>query len=687
MKYPTSAFSLAVLALAVTQVHAQSPDLEEIVVTADFRRSNLNDIPASIAVLDDELFATRQARHIEDVLLNAPNVNVSSGASRARFYQLRGIGESGQFTEPLNPSVGMLIDGVDFSGIATSALLYDTEQVEILMGPQGTRYGSNALAGLINVHSKSPTERFAYGVELGSENYDGQNVGGYVSGPVTDSLGMRLSAQRLRSDGYGKNLYLNRHTNTRDERSVRLATHWQIDEDLSAELTLAQMKTDNGYDTFSLDNGRDTWSDEPGFDEQDTRLASLRLRHDGSDYFTLETYVGLGRNESAYGYDEDWVYVGFHPDEYSSTDALFRDHDSASFEVRVLSKEASALFDGRTSWVAGIYRLRQNTDLVREYTYLDAPFTSDYGTRRTAFYLDTTTQLTDRLSLDLGLRYERYQGHYDDSADVHFSPDEDLGGGRVSLNYQLLDDLMAYAAVSRGYKTGGFNIEGTLDADLREYDTETLWNYEAGLKGSFLDGALHMQAALFWMDRRDVQISSSTLRVRDDGSTEFIDFIGNAADGFNRGLELSLRYVPTDTLQLYSSLGLLDTEYQDFINSAGKDLSGRDQAHAPRRQYTVGMSWQALPSLSLDLNMQGRSAFYFSDSHDSRSRSYDLVNASARWQLAQWTLTVWGRNLTDKDYEVRGYFFGNDPRDGYEDHTYVQWGEPRRFGVTVNYDF
>jgi outer membrane receptor for ferric coprogen and ferric-rhodotorulic acid len=221
---------------------------------------------------------------------------------------------------------------------------------------------------------------------------------------------------------------------------------------------------------------------------------------------------------------------------------------------------------------------------------------------------------------------------------------------------------------------------------LRQYRAETLWNYETGLKGSLFDHALHLQAALFWMNRGNVQISSSTLRVRADGSTEFIDYVGNAANGYNRGLELSLRYFAANAVQLYSNIGLLDTGYQNFINSMGDNLSGRDQAHAPRYQYSIGSTWQPWPRLTLDFNAQGRAGFYFSDSNSSRSQAYTLFNASARWQMGRWNFTLWGRNLSNQNYAVRGYFFGNDPRDGYADHTYVQLGEPRRYGVSVNVD-
>jgi hypothetical protein len=189
------------------------------------------------------------------------------------------------------------------------------------------------------------------------------------------------------------------------------------------------------------------------------------------------------------------------------------------------------------------------------------------------------------------------------------------------------------------------------------------------------------------MDRNDVQISSSTVRLRGDGSSEFIAYTGNAASGTNFGVELSAQLRLTDKVNVYSTLGLLDTEYQDFINSEGQDLDGRQQAHAPRYQYTIGTGWDLLPGLTLDINVQGRDSFYFSDSHYGQSTPYDLLNASLTWTKGLWQTTLWGRNLTDEDYAVRGYFFGNDPRDGYTSKDYTQLGEPLRYGLTVKLDF
>lgn len=673
------------LLLSALPVVAQ-PAVEEIIVTADYRQHAEDDIAASISVIDTQTMASRNAQHLEDVLLNAPNVNFASGASRARFIQVRGIGERGQFTEPLNPSVGVMIDGVDFSGIGSAAMLYDMEQVEILLGPQGTRYGSNALAGLINLQSKAPTTEQSYGLQVQAGNAQERGVAGFISGAAGDNLFYRLSAQQLDSDGFSDNLFLGRPTNTRDESTVRGKLRWQASDTEQLDITAAWIDLDNGYDAFSLDNVRDTLSDEPGFDRQDSTLGSVHFTSSRFDAFDLEILGGYASSDIAYGYDEDWVHAGFHPWEYASTDHYFRDRDTASAEVRLVSGDAGALFAGRTSWVAGIYSLQQDVDLLRDYTFLADAFTSRYSIDRFAVYAETATTLTDQWSLDVGLRSERFSAGYTDSNALAFSPDDDLFGGKLGINFRTASDNLFYASVSRGYKSAGFNTDGSLDADLREFGSETLWNMEAGFKGTVLDN-VQLRLAIFRMERDDVQISSSLVRVRSDGSAEFIAYTGNAAGGTNSGVELSGQWFASDSLRLYGSLGLLDAEYEDFINAAGENLDGRQQAHAPDYQFTLGAGIALTPDLALDVNVQGRDAFYFSDSHDVRSSSYALLNASLAYTRDNLTATLWGRNLADEDYYVRGFYFGNDPRDGYTAKGYTQLGEPVRYGLTITLEF
>ena len=166
--FRSASTSISIVALLVSSTWSQADTpLNEILVTADFRDATLLATPASLTVLNKEIIDRRHAVHLEQLLNVAPNVNFSSGASRGRFIQIRGIGERSQFIEPLNPSVGILVDGIDFTGIAGAATTMDLQQVEILRGPQGTLYGANALAGLILLKANQPTGETGGNVGLG----------------------------------------------------------------------------------------------------------------------------------------------------------------------------------------------------------------------------------------------------------------------------------------------------------------------------------------------------------------------------------------------------------------------------------------------------------------------------------------------------------------------------------------
>ncbi|MGK0440215.1 MAG: outer membrane receptor protein involved in Fe transport, partial [Paracoccaceae bacterium] len=164
----------AFLGLTMTTHFAQAQkktSLEEIIVTAELLESNALRLPNSVTVIDNALIEERNAQHLEDLLGLAPNVNFASGASRGRFIQIRGIGERSEFQAPIINSVGVLVDGIDLTGIAMAASTLDVQQVEILRGPQGTLYGANALAGLINIVSNKPSEQFYGRITAGLEDF------------------------------------------------------------------------------------------------------------------------------------------------------------------------------------------------------------------------------------------------------------------------------------------------------------------------------------------------------------------------------------------------------------------------------------------------------------------------------------------------------------------------------------
>jgi len=687
----------------------QENALQEVVVTATFRELDILTVPASLTVLDQQVIAERGGEHLQDILNNAPNVNFASGASRGRYLQIRGIGERSQFVDPVNPSVGMLIDDIDVSGMGNAATLFDVRQVEILRGPQGTRFGANALAGMVNIRTNEPSEAFEALVSSGYGNYDSWHMGTVVSGPLAEGLLGRMAVQQKRSDGYIDNDFLGRdNTNNIDELSTRGKLRWLVHDDLSIDLTGFYADIDNGYDAFSLDNTRHTLSDQPGHDRQETTAFALSSTWTGHQAFTLKTFVSWSDSNLEYGFDEDWSYNGLCTGtacdgwEYSSTDNYRRDREASRFEMRFISTQAGQLA-GHTDWVMGVYYDQKDADLSRAFfdwvLYSPAIFDSRYEAENLALYGELSRPLNERLTLTVGGRWEHFEADYSDSRAVKASPEEDLWGGQISLEYSFDDNTLFYGLVSRGYKAGGVNGEAVGRAasngfapsvisflnERLEFDTETLLNYELGLKGRYFDDNVRLRMAAFLMDRDDMQLKGWY----NEGPT-FVDYIDNAASGENIGLEFEALWQLNPRLELFLNLGWLDTEIDNFIVKGDSGLlnkSGRDQAHAPKYQFNIGGRFDFGDGFYARLEAEGKDSFYFSDSHDQQSESYELFNASFGYQSLHWDITLWARNLTDEDYATRGFYFGNDPRKFYVDEEYVQYGEPRVVGANATYRF
>ena len=276
--------------LLVNSVFGQET-IDEITVTADFRaRSELN-IPASISVLDKVFIEKSSTQHFQDLIYTIPNLNWSGDENRPRYFQIRGIGELEQYQGAPNPSVGFLIDDIDYSGIGSVATLFDIEQIEVLRGPQSGRYGANALAGLIYMRSVAPTEDFSRKIQLRIAG-DNEIAAGLAFGGPTEILNnanYRLSIHRHQSDGFRDNAFLNlRDTNQRQETSLRGKLIWNLADDWSFDLTTMFIDINDGYDAFSINNSMTMLSDKPGKDAQRSSGASLKAIYTAFDSYTIE---------------------------------------------------------------------------------------------------------------------------------------------------------------------------------------------------------------------------------------------------------------------------------------------------------------------------------------------------------------------------------------------------------------
>jgi outer membrane receptor protein involved in Fe transport len=669
---------------AGSAVASPSPPLEEIIVTASLRGQPVAALPASVTVLGQETLQSAGLQHFADVLGLVPNLNWSGGTSRPRFFQVRGVGELEQYQGAPNPSVGFLIDDIDLSGVGMPATLFDTRQVEVLRGPQGTRYGANALAGLVKIKTRDASTTPDFHAEVTGADHDTWSAGMAGGGPVGESgSAWRVAGQRFSSVGFLHNAYLDRDdTNGRDETTLRGMLRWALAPDWRADLAALYVDIDNGFDAFAPDNSRTMLSDKPGRDAQRTRGVSADIAGSLGRY-TVRSVSAYATSDSVYSFDGDWgndAYWGeFAPYDYFSRYARAR--STLSQDLRIESDPG-----GAAVWVAGVYAQRLDEDSRQRDEFagelLRPVLDTDYGASSLAAYGEVEWKLPREMSLTAGMRVETRSADYSDSDGARFDPRDTMVGGQVSLQGPLGASNQWYATVARGYKAGGFNIGQFVPDERRRFTPEYLWNAESGMRFSDADAQVQGDVAIFYMWREDQQVATS-FQLDPGDPLSYVFFTDNAAKGRNYGLEASLNWQAIERLQIGATLGLLRTEYVGYRYGA-RNLDGREQAHAPGYQYSLSAQWGGGPGWMARADLNGVDAFYFDTSHDQRSDPYALLNLRAGYSSGPWSVEAWARNVTNERYAVRGFYFGLEPPD-FADKLYVQRGDGRLAGITLQW--
>jgi iron complex outermembrane receptor protein len=673
---------------------AADASLEEVVVTADLRDRELANLPASATVLDSQTLEMTGVQHFQDVLALVPNLNWSAGTSRPRFFQLRGIGELEQWQGAPNPSVGFLIDGIDFSGVGMPATLSDVERIEVLRGPQGTAYGANALAGLISVNTRAPRRDPEASANLTIGDHGTAGVSAVLGGPVgSGESAWRLSAGSYRSDGFRRDSYLGRDdTNGYEETNVRLRATTRPTDDLRADFTLMWVDLDNGYDAFAIDNSRTTLSDKPGQDAQRARAAAMRLDYTGAAAFDVVSRTAFGDSRSVYSFDGDWgndqSWGADSPYDYFQR--FDRDRRAISEDLRLVS-HADVEQGAGFAWLAGVYLLRtvedvEQNDVWRDLSWGDGStrMTSAYRATNFAAYGEAEWRLDDVTVLAVGARGERRSADYSDSDGAAFSPTENMYGGSLSLRRELGERSIGYLTLARGYKAGGFNIGADVPPDHRTFEAEALHNLEVGFRSANTDGSVSGDVALFYMRRQDQQVPTGQ-QLEPGNPLSFVLYTDNAASGDNYGMEATLRWQPLSALLLDLRAAVLETQYMDYQYN-DRNLDGREQAHAPQYQFDLGLEYRHPRGMYARVDFAGQDDFYFDVSHDERAPARLLTHLKAGLSGERWRAEVWVRNLFDRYYSQRGFFFANEPPD-WVPTRYMQAGDPRHAGVTVTYSF
>ena len=715
---------LANTIVSIIKMNSTMIDGKKIIVKAELGTQNLFNVPSSITILNNRELEFKNDNHFQNLIDLIPNLNYAGGTSRPRYFQIRGIGERSQYVGEGAPnfSVGFMVDGIDFSGIGMTGMLFDMQQIEVFKGPQSSIYGPNAIAGLINITSAQPTPYIA-GKSMISIGSDNQKLAGFaVGGPLSSKLLFRFAFQKHSQNGFRENVFKNlTNTNKRNEMYTRIKLNWAITPIVNLHFVSFNSNLNNGYDVWSVDNNKDyiTYSDEQGMDSQKSYSNSFKINCKdiiGANAFYQYTN---STNKMEHSYDGDWANnnywlefpYNFNPDstywEYSFFDKTIRNRGKETHEIRISSDKTRS-----SSWLVGYHssRTKELDDATGWLFGGDATsLSTNFNIINTAIYAQSLFRISNNLNMILNIRnednYTTYLGEglnwdwdvYDYVVIPQVSEEiqHSFSGGKLAMVYTLNNSMNVFTSISKGYKAGGINQNPNLSKSSRFFNPEFNTNVEAGIK--FISDKIVANFNLFSMNRNDQQVQISSQQ-EEGNPNSFNFYTSNATTGTNKGIEFDSKVKLINGIILRSSCGLLKTHvdaYEFWTNDTTITILGnRDQAMAPLYNFSLGVTYSHSSGLYADVEFTGKDGYYFSDSHNQKSDAYQLLNLTTGYFKDSWSLSIWGKNILDARYATRGFYFGNEPiwneelhDHEYPDKLYVSYGDPLNYGVSLKYHF
>jgi len=677
-------------------------DTEEIIVHAGLTDETLQRIASSVTVFTKRDITENGGEHFQFLTDYIPNFNWTGGTSRPRYFQIRGVGErSHYFGEgPPNFSVGFVLDDIDLSGLGMAGILHDIEQVEVFKGPQSSVYGPNTMAGLIMLRSTTPQDSFESNLTAtyGSDNH--YRLGLVSNVKIIRGLSLRVSGLKNYSDGFRENVSKNTtNSNKRDELLLRTKLKYQPNEKLVLVGTVMIANLDNGYDAWAPDNNQDftTYSNDQGQDSQKSTAFSLRANLVLSNRVTLTSITSFSETDLTHSYDGDWADDTYWYDNHNFDPEVegwsYEFFDSNEKNRSSLTQELRASIGSFI--IGGYYKHLKEQDNASGYLFggMATEGTGAYEFNVLAGYLQYSYHFSSALRLIGNFRYETnkiiYNGTYlgYDAAlpPVEFDLEHRLLGFKGALQYQEDAFTSYYLSIAQGYKSGGVNQQPLLALENWPFKPEYVQNVELGFK-KMMDNYSD-RLTVFIGKRLDQQVSISSQQVPGDPNS-FYYFTANAGSGWLAGMEWDHDHIITSNVRFTSSLGYLDTKVEEFsyqTDSVTIGISGnRAAAMAPKLTGSFGFDWRDKSGLFARTGMTYKDTYYFSDSHNQISDSYFLINLSFGKTIGAATITFWARNIFDKRYAIRGFYFGLIPPD-YPDELWLSYGDPRQIGLTFNY--
>ena len=656
--------------------------LDEIVVT-DFKQNKRNLTSTAVSTINVQQLHNQQIVNLKELTAVMPNFYMPDYGSYANTpVYIRGIG-----TKSKGSAVGFYVDGVPhFESSAFNIDLSDIAAVNVFRGPQGTLYGRNTIAGIINVYTHNPLDYQRTRIKVGYGRYNDFIAQASNYAKISEKFGISTAASYHHNDGMFTNHFLNEKADKLNEGEGRIGLYWRPTTNwllhLNSTLTYSEQ---NGYPYAPYDIVKD-------------ELLPISYNRN-STYRRLISSTGLNaqyeNNHISFNSQTSYQFIKSHQgldQDFTPQDVYFVDN---SYHQNMLSQELTLKSNdkGRYQWIIGLFGMLLHSNQFAETSYFtrdsSTPTTYKNPTAGYAIYHQSSYNIWRGMSATVGLRFD-----YEHAKTTYNQDKTTLSTGvtthakdfvssasfrqftpKFTLQYLTNKDNLYYISITRGYKPGGFNTIFKTDAE-RTYDPEYSWNYEVGTRLKFLNGRLTAEADLFYIDWRHMQ---TTYTVPGVGNV-----IANAGHTDSKGFELSLAYHPIKSLQLNLNYGYTHARYLEYKKSAREDFSGNRLPMVPNHTLSLNGTYTIMPAgwfdkIIFNTGLTGLGRIYWADDNIVRQNFYATLNAKVSLTKGIFTWEVWGKNLTATDYMAYGFKASQG--------NYAQRGKPLTFGTAVSVSF
>jgi iron complex outermembrane receptor protein len=708
--------------------------IPDIIVTANRREQKLQKVPIAISAFSQDTLAKAGVLSVADVAQIVPGLTLNRTFAGVVPF-IRGIGSTNSGFTTESP-VALYIDGFYLPNAASGLFSFNNiERIEVLKGPQGTLFGRNATAGLINVITKKPSFTTEGDISAGYANYDTRTFNAYVSTGLTDRLAVSIALiDTDQRHGWGRNVYTGDQAYLTKETGAEIKALWNADDRTTVTIhgLFDHVNSDLGVAGAiipgALGNDGTPYLGKFRYSATDDDFLHTNIYNTGAQ---IEHDLGFGLLRSMTGYHAartDWhSWVGGFPgnpvkgqgatllDEYGKSDTITQ-------EVQLLSPKAS-----KFEWLVGGFFLHDNTLLKTGFSQtcignVCAPgvprlVVGNQITTSYAAYAEGTVHLGANTRLTVGGRFTHETKGLPNSYAAPFPGRPNsmatLPAGtvlaptvplqistnqptwRVTLAHDFSNNIMAYASQNRGFKSGTYNPTSLTNPPTKP---EILDASEIGLKSELFDKVLQLNLAAFYYNYRGIQLKSAAPPAPTGTSIVF-----NAGNAHDKGIDADFVIRPAHGLQINGGLEYLDAKFTKYpgatctrpvqvgngvlggVSGYTCDLAGHYLGNAPKFAFNLGFSYDMVTHLgdfTLSLNDSYKGHFFWDAENRTFQKAYHIVNGAVKWEARSSGLysTIWVRNLTNTYYEANAYS-GNTGIDWYNP------GAPRTYGLTVGYKF